>query len=544
MKEIENNIGFLLHEVTKQLQGSLEVLKAPGERAIGKIEHRDDYIDNLKSVIENACFSMINQRDARGPVSIHRLRAINIIASNLERIGDHAVNIVGQVRYLSDDCFMHRFDFQTLYIEILRAMDLIHGALVLQNLDNAFKICRTESQLDRHYKDRFDRIVGELHERENTNDLLTALFIFRYLERIGDALLNIGEAAIFSITGNKMKIRQYDALRESLKALGKAMPIDEREFQSIWGTRSGARIGRVQTCAPELGSEQDVIFKEGNREKLVQESRNIQQWESILPGLAPRVVSQQETGEEAALLIECLSGATLEDLVLTADDETLEIALSRLEDTLRELWSKTMKPAPARARFIHQCRQRLGDVFQIHPDFRFPRRDLCGWTVSSFDDLLAEAERMDEAMEAPFSIFIHGDFNTNNILFNPDTGRIHYIDLNRSREMDYLQDVSVFLVSNIRLPVDDEQTRHRIHRVNWRMFCFARNFAHRHGDGTFEMRLALGLIRSLITSVRFDMKKPSAKKLFLLGVYLLERVMRHTTPGEEFHLPQHVLHYG
>lgn len=542
MKEIENNIEFLLHEVTRQLKGSADVLSAPCERSIGKIEHRDDYIDNLKSVIENACFSKINRGEAHGHVSVHRLRAINIIASNLERIGDHAVNIVGQLRYLSDGSFMNRFDHGTLYEEILTAMDLIHDALVLQNLDNAFRICRAELHLDRLCKDRFDRIVRELHERVNTNDLLTVLFIFRYLERIGDALLNIGEAAIFSITGNKMKIRQYDALRESLKVLGKPMPIDEKEFQSIWGTRSGARIGRVQSCGSYAGSDQDVIFKEGNREKLLQESRNILKWQAIMPGLAPRVVSQQETQEEAALLIECLTGVTLEDLVLTAADEILEMALSRLESTLEEIWVKTMKPNRAHAHFTVQCRQRLGEVFQFHPELRRAHRDLCGRLIPSFDELLGEAERIEEALEAPFSVFIHGDFNTNNILFNPDSGRIHYIDLNRSRDMDYLQDVSVFLVSNMRLSVDGEETRARIHRVNERMFRFACDFAQRHGDGTFQMRMTAGLIRSLITSVRFDMRKPSAKKLFLLGVYLLEKITRHTGHREDFLLPQYLFH--
>jgi phosphate uptake regulator len=543
VREIKENFRFLLLEVSKQLKNALNVLEQPDDHAIRGIEDRDDYIDNLKSVIENASYSRAQKEEPGAKHLGDQLRALNIISSNLERIGDHAVNIVDQVRYFSDPAFIHRYDYKSCFHEIFDALDIVYDALFKQNMSLAFRICRTESNLDWLYKERFELILRELRSEVETGDLLTTLFIFRYLERIGDALLNIGEAIIFSITGNKFKIRQYKALRDSLATSGEEIPITEVEFESIWGTRSGARIGRVHRGTEDTRF-QDVIFKDGNREKLFQESENIKRWEKILPGLAPKVVSQQEDAAGATLLIECLRGETLQDIVLTSDEDLIENALMVLERTVDDLWTRTMKPGQVNAHFIEQCTKRLGDVFLVHPDFRLEERHLCGVPIFSLQELLNRAKEIDRFLDAPFSVFIHGDFNTNNIIFNPQTQRLHYIDLHRSMDVDYLQDVSVFLVSNIRLPVFEPEKREKFNSVTMEFFRFAKYFAEKHEDVTFEARLCLGLIRSFLTSPRFEFNQEFAESLFFRGVYLLERIIGFEGPYEEFRLPVDVLTFG
>jgi phosphate uptake regulator len=544
MKDLEQNIRFMLLDVTKQVENTLECLKQSTPEAVDKVRNRDNYIDNMKSVIENICFSRIHgdtRIDKRG---VDRLRAAHIIANNLERLADHAVNIAIQTQYLSDPEFISRYDYKPFFNEIFTALDMVYAALFKQDMSLAFKICLSEHILDKLYKGQFERILHELRAGVETNNLITTLFTFRYLERIGDALLNIGEAVIFFILGEKFKIRQYNALRDTLSAAGREVPITDVEFQSIWGTRSGCRIGKVKSSDEGDDTEsQGVIFKEGEPKKLLQEKANIEHWQEIMPDLPPKVVALREEADSVSLLIEFLGGCTVQDVILTADHEIIHNALFLVESTLREAWNQTLKKEPVNGDFIPQCEARLDDVFRLYPEFDNPVMCIGNATIPPLRGLLGEARTICAELPAPFSVFIHGDFNINNIVYDHKEQRIHYIDLHRSRHTDYVQDVSVFLVSNFRLPIFDRAGRRRIEAAMQGMLRFAGEFAEQHKDGTFQARLCLGLIRSFLTSTRFELNQGFARSMYMRGVYLLRKIVAHQGAWEDFRIPLHVLEY-
>ena len=158
-------------------------------------------------------------------------------------------------------------------------------------------------------------------------------------------------------------------------------------------------------------------------------------------------------------------------------------------------------------------------------------QNICGLKVPSFDQLVRLAAEREAKITAPFSVYIHGDFNLDNILYDPVERRINFIDLHRSRYMDYVQDVSVFMVSNYRLQVLDPPLRRRILELTVDFYRFATAFAQQSGDQTFELRLALGLARSFVTSTRFILDKSLARAMFLRSRYLIERVLA-TKPAE------------
>ncbi|EPR41940.1 PhoU domain containing protein [Desulfovibrio sp. X2] len=537
MQDLEQNIRFMLLEVTKQMEGTLKALESPSEAAIEKIENRDNYIDNMKSVIENICFSRLHGGETLSKRGVDRLRATHIISNNLERLADHAVNIVRQTRFLTDGEFIKRYEYRPFFDEIFSALEKVYDALFRQDMSLAFKICLSESNLDMLYKKQFDRILNELRAGVETGNLITTVFIFRYLERVGDALLNVGEAIIFYILGEKFKIHQYNALRDTLAAAGREVPISDVEFQSIWGTRSGCRIGRVRGGRDGGADSQGVIFKEGEARKLIQEKINIERWDEIMPGLPPRIVALREEGASASLLLEFLSGCTIQDIVLAGEKQYLGDALLLLEETASEVWEFTKQDTPVNADYIGQCLSRLPDVYRLYPDFDTPVRMIGEVAIPPLRGLLGEARQLDRALAAPFSVFIHGDFNINNIVYDHANQRIHYIDLHRSAQSDYLQDLSVFMVSNFRLPIFDDAARERIRMVISEIYNFGREFARKHGDATYDARLCLGLIRSLLTSVRFELNRKFAKTMYLRGVFLLEKLVTSHRPPEEFRLP-------
>lgn len=537
MRDIEPNLTFLLVEVERQIREARSVLENHDEKAIQKIESRDDYIDNLKSVIENACFSALHDTAKPSAQEMAHIRAMHIIGNNLERVGDHAVNVVRQTRHYDDPERILNYGYQPFFDEITAALDWIPAAAMERDLTAALKICRSELQLDNLYKQEFDRIRGELRTGMFTGDLLTTLFIFRYLERIGDALLNVGEAAIFGITGDKFKIRQFRALNDILAASGHENPLTDLEFESIWGTRSGCRIGRVHDRHPGGPDGHDVIFKEGDTDKLCREKDNIECWEGLKPGLPPRVEAFQSNGKTSSMLVTMLPGQTIQDIALAGDAPLLRSAVAALRRTAGELWEKTLRPETIKAGYIRQLRQRLNDVLSVHPQFNLAGRSIGACPIPSLEKLLAQAEAVEATLAAPFSVMIHGDYNSNNILYDPSEDRIHYIDLHRSTDADLVQDVSVYMISHFRLPVFDKPRRKLLLAAMLDMYAFARTFAVEHGDAAFDIRLALGLARSLITSTRFELSQRFSRLMFQRGVYLMHRIVDHTGDPAAFVLP-------
>ncbi|MEN8176207.1 MAG: phosphotransferase, partial [Pseudomonadota bacterium] len=179
-----------------------------------------------------------------------------------------------------------------------------------------------------------------------------------------------------------------------------------------------------------------------------------------------------------------------------------------------------------------QTRQRMPEVYGIHSEFRCGDSSICGLDVPSFNRLLERACELEERLPPPFAVYIHGDFNVDNIIYDAEERRINFIDLHRSRYMDYVQDVSVFMVSNYRLQILDAPLRRRIMLLARDFYRFARDFARKSGDATFELRLALGLARSFATSTRFILDKSLARSMFLRARYLIEQVLMLDSRGD------------
>ncbi|HDQ40019.1 MAG TPA: phosphate uptake regulator PhoU [Desulfonatronum sp.] len=539
---LEQKIQFMVLEVSKQVDETLKILITPEEDHIENVTSRDDYIDNFKSVIENTCFSRLESHSYLDKKGIDFIRAVNIISNNLERISDFCVDIARQVHYLSQVNFLDQYEYRPFFRQILGALDILVRALFHRDLSLALRICRAEFMLDKLYKHSFEKIIEQLENTREARNLITTLFIFRYLERMGDSLLNIGEAIIFSVVGEKLKINQYQALRDSLDSLGFDLPMRDVDFESIWGTRSGCRIGKVSNEGQ--GSARGVIFKEGKLNKILQEKANIQSWENIFPGLTPRVFGFQEGHDNASILLEFLGGCTFQEVLFNDDKDILENAFFLTQETTAMIWQKTLKMEPRQSTFITQLISRAEDVFVTHPDLNAPRVRFCDLELFSTMDAFEQLRLIERDLQAPFTVFIHGDYNINNIIYNQKEQRMHYIDVHRSKDDDYVQDLSVFLVSNFRVPIFEGMVRDNLNEVNSRFLRFGRQFAQDHDDRTFEARLAFGLIRSFITSARFELNQDFTQSLFSRGMYLAEKISSH--PGgswESFVVPDEILRY-
>ena len=215
-----------------------------------------------------------------------------------------------------------------------------------------------------------------------------------------------------------------------------------------------------------------------------------------------------------------------------------------VKNTLERVWTKTLKKQQTKAMYMEQLALRIGDVYRVHPDFLNSESRIGGLEVPSFGEMLKAATQMEKKLEAPFSTFIHGDFNIDNIIYNAAGQRINFIDLHRSSNSDYVQDVSVFIVSNFRMPFFEPSVRKKLNWVINDFYDFASEFARKNNDTTFDARLAFGLIRSFLTSTRFEFNREFAKIMYLRSVYLTEKIIAHGAgPWDEFFVQKDIFTY-
>jgi phosphate uptake regulator len=543
---IEENFIFIVLETQKQVATTLELLRSPQDIDTENFFNRDDYIDNLKTVIENETYSRVNVEEDVTREDINTIRAIHTVSVNLERIADNCVNIVRQYDYLTTPSLIESYEYVQMFETLSNGLALIVPVFENRDLSGALDICKAENDLDILYDKAYDRIIGELKSGKDTEDLVTLLFIFRYLERMGDSLLNIGEALIFAIVGERIKISKFLSLQHTLTQSGFENGMSDLDLKGILGTRSGCRTSRVGKRGATEPPAQESLFKEGNREKMHAERRNLELWNGVIPGLVPRVFGFNETKFGASMLVEFLRGATIQETLLGADEAAVDEAVDALIGTVEVVWVKTHSESRTAIGYIEELRERLDAVLAIHPGFRRDALRIGSASVLSTNDILEACASIEKFIPAPCTVFVHGDFNANNILCEPGKRKIHFVDLYRSHDADYILDVSVFLVSVFRLPVFDRELRARLNRVVERFHAFAVSIANRWEDDTFDARLALALARSFYTSTRFELNAEFAKEMYLRAQYLLEKMIEFEAGGGRWHdfkLPVNVLFY-
>jgi len=523
-KSIRDNLRFLSVEVDSQVASLQTFFKTPTTAIARRILDRSGYAYNLKMRIHTSCLEQLASRKKNGSAETLALRAVEFVATDLERITELCRDCVKQMEYVTDIKCMKPKAYGPMLGRVRRGIELVEPAIRENDTGLALKIGQIEAKLDSDYGKLLHHYIKALKQRRNTEQLTSALFVAHGVEQMGDALLDISESILSANLGQPVNFERYHSLEDSVEMLETDEDLADVQIERIADTRSGSAISSI-SASNGKDDAYIAIFKDGEKRKLKEERQGVESWHEIYPGLAPKILSYKKRGQSAALLIEHLPGLTFEQILLNESPELLQETLDRLGQTLKSIWRETRTKKPVSADFMQQLEKRLDDVYKIHPEFRQSANGICGLDIPSFDTLVEKAGAYEEHLKAPFSVYIHGDFNVDNIIYDPMEQRINFIDLHRSRYMDYVQDVSVFMVSNYRLQILDAPLRRRIMKLAKDFYAVARRYADKAGDETFELRLALGLARSFATSTRFILDKSLARSMFLRARFLIEQVL-------------------
>jgi len=529
-RAISENLRFLIVEVESQVSNLATFLSSRSPTVGQRIVNRSGYAYNLKMRIHGSCFTH------NGPLTkdseMMSMRAMESIATDLERIAELCRDCVHGVENIGNRRCLRVKSYAPLLEHVIKGVRLVEDAVNHRDTRVALRIGEAKRRMSAALQQLMAKYTEALKKGKNTEDFITAIFVARSVEQMGDALLNIGEALISANLGQPVNIERYQSLKDSVARLD----LDSVAIETLAETRSGSNISGISANHDEDGYV--AVFKEGQKRKVKEERQGVENWHEIYPGLAPKILSYRKRGQSASLLIEHLAGLTFQQILLNESRALLDETCRQLTRTLASVWKETRNKKVVPACHMDQLGNRLDEVYAIHPEFENDSMTLCGHRIPSFENLLKKAKTAEAKVKPPFSVYIHGDFNVDNIIYDPMEKRINFIDLHRSSYMDYVQDVSVFMVSNYRLQILEARSRARILSVARKFHRFAAKFARDAGDDSFEYRLAFGLARSFATSTRFVLDKSLARAMYLRARYLIEQAIEVSPENaNRFHLP-------
>ncbi len=212
LQEITKNVNLMGRLVQEAVEGATTSLTEDNSEIAQKVIDGDDRIDDLEMRIEQDCL-FIHAEYQPFAKDLRLINSMNIIAIYLERIGDLAVNLAKITRRLEK----HKAMFMTPEIlDLVREMAklaktvLADALKALKNHDAklAAKLDEIDMEVDEIqrviFKKLFASAVGndEINKEEFALYLSNISLATRYLERIGDQSVNIGERVLLFLTGD------------------------------------------------------------------------------------------------------------------------------------------------------------------------------------------------------------------------------------------------------------------------------------------------------------------------------------------------------
>lgn len=218
--------GRHFHEELNAVKVRLLTMSGEAEAALGlaveallerdaekarQVIHNDRIIDNMEMEIEEQCINLLalHQPMAR---DLRMLTSALKISNDLERVGDHAVNIAQSAERLAES---RAITPEPEIVEMARlSREMLSDALeafIRGDAQAGREVCRRDDRVDALHKSVFRILLTHMMEDPHTIGTGMELFLVsRNLERVADLATNVGEDVVFLVEGKSIKHHSED----------------------------------------------------------------------------------------------------------------------------------------------------------------------------------------------------------------------------------------------------------------------------------------------------------------------------------------------
>ena len=155
------------------------------------------------------------------------------------------------------------------------------------------------------------------------------------------------------------------------------------------------------------------------------------------------------------------------------------------------MWLATLVKEPPPVDYVRQIRERLPDLYAMHPRLAA----LAGWAhagvrhqrIARSTSSSTPSPSLEPTLAPPVSVRLHGDFNTNNIVYDAAGTACTSSTSTGAAPATTRRTSACLLVSNLRQPIQDPRILADLDRLNRLIESFAAEFARLVDDAHFEI---------------------------------------------------------
>ncbi len=208
LKQLKENVTGMAQRVEQNYEKLFEVYENKSKEDLLKIIAVDKEINKRQREIESQCLFLITKQQ---PI-VSDLRVVTAslkVVTDIERAGGHVADMAELLLRLDGKKLSgysrHLDPMIDAAKEMLRtAVD----AFAKRDQDAAKEVIKEDDVVDELFNKVKEDVIDSLKKgKENQDEYIDILMIAKYLEKIGDHAVNIGEWEIFQETGNISDMR-------------------------------------------------------------------------------------------------------------------------------------------------------------------------------------------------------------------------------------------------------------------------------------------------------------------------------------------------
>ena len=218
LADLKAKLLTLSGEAEAALSASVQALLERDAAKAAKVIAGDGTLNDLENEVEDAVVQLLATQQPMAR-DLRLLMAALKIANDLERVGDHAVNIAQSVERLSAS---RPITPEPELVEMARQAGTMLAdameAFVRGDAAAGRAICRRDDQVDALHRSMFRILLTHMAEDPHMIGVaIELLLVSRNLERVADLATNIAEDVVFLVEGKNIKHHVEDRVREDTK---------------------------------------------------------------------------------------------------------------------------------------------------------------------------------------------------------------------------------------------------------------------------------------------------------------------------------------